>query len=110
MASVYTGALDTFSTSRTDTTDMGPGTHPADHNDVNDAVNKIEAELGTAPSGSFATVKERLDDIAPAAPAAYTLTGVDADRAINVDSTTFNELLNVVGTLITDLQARGVVG
>jgi hypothetical protein len=39
----------------------------------------------------------------------YSLTGVDADRTINVDSTTFNELLNIVGTLIQDLQTRGIV-
>lgn len=40
---------------------------------------------------------------------AYTVTGVDTDRAINVDSTTLNELLNVVGTMIQDLQARGIM-
>jgi hypothetical protein len=85
-------------------------THPADHNDANDALNKIEAELGTNPSGSLATVAARLDQIMPAAPSAYTVTGVATDRTINVDLTTFNELLDVVGTLIADLQARGVIG
>lgn len=109
MASAYPGGLDTFPTNRTNTTDMST-THPTDHNDVNDAVNKIEAELGITPSAAYATVKERLDALQPAAPSAYTLTGVDADRVINVDSTTLNELLNVVGTLIQDLQSRGIVG
>jgi hypothetical protein len=109
MASSYPSGLDTFPTNRTDATAMVT-THPADHNNENDAINKIEAELGTDPSGSQATVRARLDLLNPAAPSAYTLTGVDADRTINVDLTTFNELLNVVGTLITDLQARGIVG
>ncbi len=109
MASAYPAGLDAFSTGRTNATAMTV-THPADHNDANDALNKIEAELGTNPSGSQATVKDRLDLLNPAAPSAYTLTGVNTDRAINVDSTTVNELLNVVGTLIADLQARGIVG
>lgn len=39
---------------------------------------------------------------------AYTLTGVDADRVINVDSTTFNEALNVLGTVIQDLKTSGI--
>lgn len=109
MASVYPAGLDSFPTTRTNTTAQ-TDTHPADHNDANDAINKIEAELGTDPAGAQATVRARLDVIQPAAPSAYTLTGVNADRAIDVDATTLNELLNVVGTLIQDLQARGIVG
>lgn len=38
-------------------------THKDDHNNANDAINKIEAELGIAPSGAAATVTARLDDI-----------------------------------------------
>ncbi len=109
MASAYPAGLDSFSTGRTNATAMTT-THPADHNDANDAINKIEAELGVNPSGSQATVVARLDLLNPSAPSAYSLTGVNTDRTINVDATTLNELLNVVGTLITDLQARGIVG
>lgn len=39
----------------------------------------------------------------------YSLSGVNADRTIDVDATTLNEALNVLGTLIQDLQTRGVV-
>ncbi len=46
---------------------------------------------------------------AAAVGGAYTLTGVNTDRVINTDLTTLNELLNVVGTLIQDLQSIGVV-
>ena len=35
-------------------------THKDDHNNANDAINKIEAELGVTPSGAAATVAERL--------------------------------------------------
>lgn len=34
---------------------------------------------------------------------AYTVTGLDPDRVINVDAMTLNELANVVGTLLDDL-------
>lgn len=60
MASVYPGALDSLDTTwaNTDATDT---VHPAHHADLADAVNKIEAELAADPSGSFATVKARMD-------------------------------------------------
>lgn len=38
---------------------------------------------------------------APSMPA-YTVTGVDVDRVINVDAMTLNELANVVGTFLQD--------
>lgn len=60
MASVYPGALDSLDTTwaNTDATD---NVHPAHHSDLADAVNKIEAELGIEPSGSFATLLARLN-------------------------------------------------
>jgi hypothetical protein len=39
----------------------------------------------------------------------YTVSGVDTDRTINVDVTTLNELLNVVGTLILDMKTAGLL-
>lgn len=60
MASGYPAALDTFATTRADA-DTTATTHPADHNNANDAVNKIEAELGINPSAAYATVAARLD-------------------------------------------------
>lgn len=108
MASTYPDTLDAFATNRANGTSMST-THPDDHNNANDALNKIEAELGTTPSGAYATVKARLDAIQDTSDA-YTVTGVNADRVINVDSTTLGELLNIVGTLIQDLQDRDVIG
>jgi len=45
-----------------------------------------------------------------AQPAAYTPTNVTADRSFDADSITLDELADVVGTLIQDLQSFGAVG
>jgi hypothetical protein len=42
--------------------------------------------------------------------AAYTPTNVTADRAYNADSTTLDEVADVLGTVISDLQAMGLLG
>lgn len=55
MASAYPGALDTFATNKADATATATD-HAAHHNDLADAINKIEAELGTNPSLGSATV------------------------------------------------------
>ncbi len=60
MASVYPAALDTFPTNKTDVTGQGSGDHAGHHNNLADAINKIEAELGINPSGVSATVAARL--------------------------------------------------
>lgn len=64
MASSYPGGLDGFATSRTDTTATASN-HIGDHNNLADAVNKIEAELGVAPSSGAATVAARLASTLP---------------------------------------------
>lgn len=61
MASVYPGALDTLATNKADGTATLTD-HKDHHNDLADAVNKIEAELGIEPSGAFSTVVARLND------------------------------------------------
>jgi len=60
MPSSYPTSLDNIAINKTDITVM-TGDHPTHHNDIADAVNKIEAELGTLPSRSYATVRARLD-------------------------------------------------
>lgn len=62
MASAYPGGLDSFATNKADATTT-PTDHPTHHNDLADAVNKIEAELGVDPAGSAATVVARLNAI-----------------------------------------------
>ena len=41
---------------------------------------------------------------------AYTTTNVTTDRTFNADSTTLNEMADVLGTLISDLKATGIIG
>jgi hypothetical protein len=59
MASSYPSGLDSFSTSHTDNT--GEVIHAATVNDLADAINKIEAELGTLPKGAAASVAAKLN-------------------------------------------------
>jgi hypothetical protein len=65
MSSAYPGALDSFATNKTNST-LETDDHPVHHNDLADAINSIEAELGMDPSGVYATVKERLVTITAA--------------------------------------------
>jgi hypothetical protein len=62
MASAYPGGLDNFATNKANAT-ATPTDHPGHHNDLADAVNKIEAELGIDPAGASATVVARLNAI-----------------------------------------------
>ena len=43
-------------------------------------------------------------------PAAYTLSNVNADRGYDADATTLDEIADVLGTLISDLQNLGLIG
>jgi hypothetical protein len=58
--STYPTTLDTLPVANANDT-PSLDTHPALHNDVNSAMNAVQGELGTTPSGSHATVKARLD-------------------------------------------------
>jgi len=61
MVTNYPTSLDTFvNPASTDTLDSATVPHAAQHDNINDAVLAIETELGTAPKGTFATVKARL--------------------------------------------------
>jgi hypothetical protein len=60
MSSTYPGALDSIAHDKTNAT-VTQDDHPGHHNLLADAISKIEAELGTDPSGTYATVVARLD-------------------------------------------------
>jgi len=80
MASAYPGGLDTFSTTIAGT-DARTG-HATQHNNVNDAINKIEAELGVNPSLTAATVAALLAAI----PSANVVRDTDGTLAANSDT------------------------
>lgn len=64
MASVYPGTLDNFTNpTASDNLDSVTVPHATQHANANDAIENIQAELGTNPKGASATVKARLDGI-----------------------------------------------
>ena len=102
MASNYPGSLDSFDTIASDkkTSDsVGGRTHRDMHNDLGDAIEAVQAELGTDPAGTFATVKARLAayDTYAAKTGAYTATV--NDNTLDVTS----------GTFTLDLDRKSVV-
>lgn len=92
MASTYPGTLDAFTTIASDkkTSDsVGGRTHRDMHNDLGDAVEAVQAELGTDPAGTFSTVKARLDQLVAYAAKTSAYTATVADHTLNVTSGTF---------------------
>jgi microcystin-dependent protein len=63
MSSVFPGALDDLSPAGKTNSTPAVDDHPAHHNLLADATEKIENELGVNPSGSAATVADRLTTI-----------------------------------------------
>lgn len=61
MPTAYPAGLDTLPTNHVDS--IGEIIHAIDVNNLADAVNKVEAELGVLPKGTFASVRARLDAI-----------------------------------------------
>ena len=92
MATNYPGSLDTFDTIAADkktSQTVGGRTHRDMHNDVADALEAVQAELGTAPSAGYSTVKARLDALVAYAAKTSAYTATVADRTLNVTSGTF---------------------
>lgn len=62
MSTDYPAALDSF-TNPTSGVHQDVVPHAQQHTDINDAMEAVQAELGTTPSGSRSTVKARLDSM-----------------------------------------------
>ena len=78
---------------------------------LNDSVN---LSLGTTTGtkiGTATTQKLGFFNATPVVrPSAYTPTGVTTDRTFNANSTNVDQLADVLGTLIADLQSLGLIG
>jgi hypothetical protein len=103
VASNYPSSLDSFDTIASDkkTSDsVGGRTHRAMHNDLGDAIEAVQGELGTDPAGAYATVKARFEAIE-----GTTLPQVDAkgDLLVGTADNTYDNL--TVGTNDTVLVA-----
>lgn len=61
MASAYPNSLDSFATNHQD--GVQEVIHASSINDLDDAVNKIEAEIGALPKGTYPTIRARLDSL-----------------------------------------------
>lgn len=95
MASLYPTAIDAFSTAHLD--GVNEIIHALDINNNADAVNKIEAELGTFPKGKYTSVKWRLNRIEYPLlnlqiGTAYTLVLADASALISMNNAAANTL------------------
>ena len=102
MASSYPGSLDAFDSIASDkkTSDVvGGRTHRDMHNDLGDAIEAVQAELGTDPAGAFATVKARLDALVAYAAKTGAYTATAADHTLNVTSGTFTLDLPAASTV-----------
>lgn len=88
MTSVFPGALDTLGVAHAD--GAGEIIQAATINDLADAINKIEAELGINPSGSYATVLARLAALVPGTVTAFaTTTAYVAGQLVSYQGTTY---------------------
>jgi hypothetical protein len=82
MPSVWPGSFDNFVTSRADNTSQS-GTHATEHNSVNDALNKLEAEIGqSGAKGTDASIAARLARMDSAALAALGTTPQGSDATV----------------------------
>jgi hypothetical protein len=64
MTTAYPSAIDNFTNPLASDSRTSPS-HASQHDDINDAIEAIETELGTLPKGAFASVKARLNANSP---------------------------------------------
>jgi len=114
MASTYPGTKDNFATNHTDSENMQT-VHAAVHNDLADAINKIENELGTNPKGTFADVAAKLnrESVIPFSRSGSLAVAVGQGRFVFPFAATITGVRASVGTapvgssLIVDINKNG---
>lgn len=85
MATAYPGALDDFTNpTASDTLNSNTVPHATQHADANDAIEAIEATLGTNPEGGEATVSDRIG----ALETGLGLSPFGGDLALNIGQVT----------------------
>ena len=111
MATNYPGALDSLTNPSAGDALTSPS-HSAQHANANDAIEAIETELGTTPSGSESTVAARLDKIEDGTRLAANSVGATqlADSAVDTaaiqdGAVTAAKLARQPGNLLTENQA-----
>lgn len=102
MSSAYPGSLDSVATDKAGSTEQGPTDHANHHNLLGDAVNKIEAELGANPSGTYSTVAAALLaalSLTREARSSNTILAVADSGKVIAASATFTQTLTAAATL-----------
>lgn len=93
--SLYPASIDTFSEAFTDSTPQA-AVHAQHHDDLADAVKNVQTELGTDPSYTFATVKDRLNALDQPSfniqTASYTLVLADYGKIVGMNLAGANNL------------------
>lgn len=112
MATKYPNKLDTL-TSLPKVMDLVSPIIADDHNRLRDAIVTIQTELGTNPSGTFGTVKDRLDDL-------FSELFADQVRVIDVDGyfttlgpdgyKTVESVLIEIGASLQNTASSGTIG
>lgn len=106
MPSNYPGGLDSLSITHAD--GIGEVIHASTTNDLADAVNKIEAELGVDPAGTNLTVAERLDDlldyIDTVASGGVELDYVERTTPVSTTNTALTDISGLSVTVSTSLR------
>jgi len=84
VAAVYPGTVATIAANKADTS-AAPTDHPGHHNQLAEELVATQTELGTDPSGTYATVRERLEstDFKDSVRAATTVNGALATAYAN---------------------------
>jgi hypothetical protein len=99
MTTGYPVALDTTATHPTNSgvgAQLSTFPHSVLHGNANDAIIAIETELGTAPSGSFSTVKSRFENIETAA---WTTIAAGGNWGGNILYRKIGNILFIAGTI-----------
>lgn len=87
MATAYPGGVDNFTNpTASDTLNSATVPHAEQHANANDAIEAIEGELGTNPSGAYSTVKDRLDAIGTTVTAPITNAGSTVAPVIGINA------------------------
>lgn len=95
MSTSYPAGLDTF-TNPTSSDTLDSPSHSQQHSDANDAIEAIQAELGTDPAGSYATVKARIEDLPQGILGAATKTADQASIGASLtDLTNLSVTVNI---------------
>lgn len=107
MTTAYPNAIDQFvNPTANDTLDSGTVPHAEQHSKANDAIAAIQTVLGTDPSGSHQTVKDRIFSIESSITTQSQLNGLED---VTISSVASGDILRYSGTQWTNYPEENLV-